>query len=222
MSQLRRPETRYARSGDVSLAYQVVGDGPPDLVYVWGTYSHVELHWEEPAVARHLRRLAGFARLITFDKRGTGLSDRVAGVPTMEERMDDIRAVMDAAGSERAVLVGLSEGATLAALFAAAYPERAAALILYGGIASFVRRPDYPWRPPADEERRIDTLAQTMHQDRGIPERFATMLQRGAPLCWLVCPSTPASSPYGDECAKKRRGRANQPTQRARPTRATA
>ncbi len=118
------PETRYARSGDVSVAYQIVGDGPLDLVAVPGYFSHVEWAWEEPSVARYLQRLASFSRLLLFDKRGTGLSDRIAGVSTLEERMDDIRAVMDAAGSQRAVLLGASEGGPLAALFAATYPER--------------------------------------------------------------------------------------------------
>ena len=108
-----RPETRYARSGDVTIAYQVVGDGPVDLVYVPGFLSHVEWSWEHPPFARFLQRLASFSRLILFDKRGTGLSDPVAGVPAPEERMDDIRAVMDAAGSERAALFGVFEGGPL-------------------------------------------------------------------------------------------------------------
>jgi pimeloyl-ACP methyl ester carboxylesterase len=125
-------ETRYARSGDVSVAYQVVGDGPCDLVLVPGGISHVEAIWDEPAHARSLRRLASFSRLILFDKRGTGLSDPVATCPMLETRMDDVRAVMDAAGSERATVLGVSEGGPMSALFAATYPERTTALILYG------------------------------------------------------------------------------------------
>jgi class 3 adenylate cyclase len=128
------PQTRYAKSGDVNVAYQVLGEGPLDLVYVWGWLSHLDLQWTEPTVASFLHRLAGFSRLIMFDKRGTGLSDPVGTAPTFEERMDDIRAVMDAAGSERAALLGFSEGAALSCLFAASYPERTIGLILYDGV----------------------------------------------------------------------------------------
>jgi class 3 adenylate cyclase len=145
------PATRYARSGDVSIAYQVVGDGPFDVVYVPPTTSHVELGWEA-AGQRALREgIASFARLIFFDKRGTGMSDRVAGAPTLETRMDDVRAVMDAAGSERAALLGWSEGVAMSALFAATYPERAWAIALYGGCARALRASDYPWGPTEAE-----------------------------------------------------------------------
>ncbi len=131
------PETRYAKSGDVHIAYQVIGDGPVDLVFVPGWTTHVELAWDDPLEAAFRRRLASFARLIVFDKRGTGLSDRVPvnQLPILEERMDDVRAVMDAVGSERAALMGVSEGGAMGALFAATYPERTAALILYGSFA---------------------------------------------------------------------------------------
>jgi pimeloyl-ACP methyl ester carboxylesterase len=130
-------ETRYAKSGDVHIAYQVIGDGPVDLVFVPGWISHVELGWNDPLQSAFRRRLAGFSRLIVFDKRGTGLSDRVPvdQLPILEERMDDVRAVMDAVGSERAALMGVSEGGPMCALFAATYPERTAALILYGSFA---------------------------------------------------------------------------------------
>jgi len=114
------PETRYAKSGDVNVAYQVLGEGPVDLVYVWGWLSHLDFQWTEPTVASFLRRLAGFSRLIMYDKRGTGLSDPGGIAPTLDERMDDIRAVMDAVGSERAALLGFSEGTAISALFAAA------------------------------------------------------------------------------------------------------
>jgi len=113
------PETRYAKSGDVNIAYQVVGEGPLDLVLVPGWVSHVERVWEDPTFAAFLRRLASFSRLILLDRRGTGLSDRVSRLPTLEERMDDVRAVMDAAGSERAALFGISEGGPMCMLFAA-------------------------------------------------------------------------------------------------------
>ena len=139
------PQTRYAMSGEVSIAYQVVGDGPFDVVYVPPSVSHVELAWEIPGIARHFRRLASYCRLIRFDKRGTGMSDRVRGLPTLETRMDDLRAVMDAAGSERAAIIGVSEGAAMAVLFAAAYPDRAWALMLEGGFARTLWAPDYPW-----------------------------------------------------------------------------
>jgi pimeloyl-ACP methyl ester carboxylesterase len=129
------PETRYARSGDVRIAYQVVGDGPLDLVFVPGFVSNLDLGWEDPAWADFFSRLAAFSRLILFDKRGTGLSDRVAGIANLEERMDDVRAVMDAVGSERAALFGVSEGGPMSLLFAATYPERARALVLYGSYA---------------------------------------------------------------------------------------
>jgi pimeloyl-ACP methyl ester carboxylesterase len=131
-----RPDTRYARSGEVSLAYQVLGDGPFDLVFAPGFVSNVEYGWEEPTLEHFYRRLASFCRLIIFDKRGTGLSDRVSGVPDLETRMEDIRAIMDAVGSERAALLGYSEGAAMAALFAATYPERTPALVLYGTFLS--------------------------------------------------------------------------------------
>jgi pimeloyl-ACP methyl ester carboxylesterase len=129
------PETRYAKSGDINVAYQVLGEGPIDLVYVWGWLSHLDFQWTEPTLTTFFRRLAGFSRLIMFDKRGTGLSDPVAGAPSFDERMDDIRAVMDAVGSERAALLGFSEGTALSALFAASHPERTTGLILYDGFA---------------------------------------------------------------------------------------
>jgi pimeloyl-ACP methyl ester carboxylesterase len=118
------PTTRYAKSGDIHVAYQVFGDGDIDLVFFPGFVSNIEIYWEEPHFARWLRKLASFSRVITFDKRGTGLSDRLEILPTMDERMDDVRAVMDAAGSERAAVFGLSESGSLATLFAAHYPER--------------------------------------------------------------------------------------------------
>jgi pimeloyl-ACP methyl ester carboxylesterase/class 3 adenylate cyclase/DNA-binding CsgD family transcriptional regulator len=162
------PRTRYARSGDLSIAYQVVGDGPVDLVHAPPFISHLEWTWEWPPYARYLRRLASFSRLILFDKRGTGLSDRTAGFAPLAERMDDVRAVMDAVGSRRAVICGVSESAPLACLFAATYPERAAALILLGAYASEVRQPDYPWPPTAEEyAAELDELAVTIHETWG-------------------------------------------------------
>jgi class 3 adenylate cyclase len=149
------PETRYARSGDVMIAYQVVGEGPFDVVITPGTVSHVELYWDIAGVAALLRGIAGHARVIFFDKRGTGLSDRVGGAPTLEERSDDIRAVMDAAGSDRAALAGLSEGVPMSVVFAASHPERVSALVLYGGDARELWAPDYPFGSTEREYRKI-------------------------------------------------------------------
>jgi class 3 adenylate cyclase len=139
------PETRYANSGDVSIAYQVVGDGSFDVVFTPPFVSHVELAWEIPSLAVYYQRLASFCRLIRFDKRGTGMSDRVGSLPSLETRMDDVRAVMDAAGSERAAIIGVSEGGPMAILFAATYPDRAWALVLEGAYARTLWAPDFPW-----------------------------------------------------------------------------
>jgi pimeloyl-ACP methyl ester carboxylesterase len=159
------PETHYARSGDVSIAYQVHGEGPIDLVLIPPFVSHVEYCWEYPPYARFLHHLASFSRLILFDKRGTGLSDRVA-IATLEERMDDVRAVMDAAGSERAALLGVSEGGAMSILFAATYPERVAALITYGSIARGSWAPDYPW---GDKPNEAEARFEDIRQDWGKP-----------------------------------------------------
>ncbi len=151
------PTTEYARSGDLHIAYQVVGNGPRDIVYVPGWVSNVEMAWEEPTHARFLNRLASFSRLIVFDKRGTGLSDRVPNdkLPPLDERMDDLRAVMDAAGSQRAAVFGFSEGGNLSTLFAATYPERSVALMLFGSFAKRSRSPDYPWAPTVEERQTL-------------------------------------------------------------------
>ena len=141
------PQTRYAQAPDgVSIAYQVLGDGPRDLVWVPGWVSHLEAAWEEPTLARFFERLASFSRLILFDKRGTGMSDRgsVSELPTLETRMSDVLAVCDAVGSDRAALLGVSEGAPMCALFAATYPGRTTAIILFGGYARRLEAPDYP------------------------------------------------------------------------------
>ena len=143
-----QPETRYAKSGDVHIAYQVLGEGPPDLVFVPGFVSHLEANWQLPALAQFFRRLASFSRLILFDKRGTGLSDRTSHVFTLEQRMDDMRAVMDAVPCDRAALFGVSEGGPMSILFAATYPERTTALVMFGSYAKRAWAADYPfgWR----------------------------------------------------------------------------
>ena len=139
------PQTQYANNAGVHIAYQVLGDGPIDLVFVMGWITHLDLAWTEPGYARMLRRLASFSRLIVIDKRGTGLSDRAVGLPTLEERIDDVRAVMDAVGSRRAALVGVSEGGMMMMLLAATYPENVTALVLIGTICRTAWAPDWPW-----------------------------------------------------------------------------
>jgi class 3 adenylate cyclase len=190
------PETRYARSGDVNIAYQVVGSAPLDLVLVFGWISNVELSWEEPNLRRFLDRLASFSRLILFDKRGTGLSDRVSpnDLPTLEQRMDDVRAVMDAAGSRRAAVLGISEGGPMCILFAATYPDRTAALLTCGTYAKRRWSPDYPWAPTPEErqgfydaiehrwgeELGLDTLAPSRMEDPALRRWLEAYVRRSA------------------------------------------
>ena len=140
-----RPRTRYAKSGGVSLAYQVVGEGPIDVVFTPGFVSNVDYWWEVPTAVRFIERLVSFSRVIMWDKRGTGLSDPSAWLPPVEERVEDLRAVLDSAGSERAALFGISEGGPMNLLFAATYPDRTAALVLYGTSPKFSAGPDWPW-----------------------------------------------------------------------------
>ena len=170
----RPPETMYARSGDVNIAYQVIGDAPIDLVFVMGWVSHLEYFWREPSFARFLLRLASFARLILFDKRGTGLSDRVPNneLPTLEQRMDDVRAVMDAVGSERAALCGVSEGGPMCSLFAATYPEKTLALVMIGTYAKRIRDDEYPWAPtPEQRQHFFDEMREQWGGPVGLEER---------------------------------------------------
>jgi class 3 adenylate cyclase len=165
-----QPETRYATSGEAHIAYQIVGDGPLDLVFGPPFITHVELFWDEPRAARFLGRLASFSRLILYDKRGTGLSDRVSSQasPMLEERMDDVRAVMDAAGSERAALLGSSEAGMMAMLFAATFPERVSALILHGAYPRALRDADFPegWLPAESAEEWIDEIGRAWSEGR--------------------------------------------------------
>jgi pimeloyl-ACP methyl ester carboxylesterase/DNA-binding winged helix-turn-helix (wHTH) protein/class 3 adenylate cyclase len=192
----RPPETMYARSGDVNIAYQVIGDAPLDLVFVMGWVSHMEYFWREPSFARFLLRLASFSRLILFDKRGTGLSDRVPinQLPTLEQRMDDVRAVMDAVGSERAALCGVSEGGPMCSLFAATYPEKTLALVMIGTYAKRLRDAEYPWGPTAEQREHffevmrkqwggpvgIDERAPSVAGDPQFRDWWATYLRMGA------------------------------------------
>lgn len=187
-------ETRYAKSGDVSIAYQLLGKGPPDLVLVPGWVSNIDVFWEEPTLARFLTRLASFSRLILFDKRGTGLSDRVADMPSLEVRMDDVRAVMDVVGSEFAALFGYSEGGTMCALFAATHPSRTSALIMSGAFARRTWAPDYPWGRTEEQQQAfldqverewggpvgIDVRAPSMAQDERFRQWWARLLRASA------------------------------------------
>ncbi|HET9314919.1 MAG TPA: alpha/beta fold hydrolase [Vicinamibacteria bacterium] len=189
-----RLPVHYARSGDVNIAYQVLGSGPIDLLFVMGWVSHVEYFWQEPSFARFLGRLAGFSRLILFDKRGTGLSDRNCAPPTLEERMEDVRAVLNAAGSRRAVLLGVSEGGPMCSLFAATHPEQTEALIMIGTYARRLRAPDYPWAPTVEEREAcyrdiqehwggpvgIETRAPSVAADPAFREWWAAYLRMGA------------------------------------------
>lgn len=190
------PETSYARSGEINIAYQVIGEGALSLVFVPGWVSNVELAWEEASSRRFLERLASFARLILFDKRGTGLSDPVSDdqLPTLEQRMDDVRAVMDAVGVERAALFGVSEGVPMSALFAATYPQRTNAIVLYGGYAKRIYSEDYPWAPTREARQAffdaiaqgwggvvdLGTLAPSVAQDPRFKQWWATYLRRSA------------------------------------------
>jgi pimeloyl-ACP methyl ester carboxylesterase len=172
-----RPKTRYAKSGEVHVAYQVIGDGPLDLIFVPGFVSNVEHWWEMPVMSGFLRRLASFSRLILFDKRGTGCSDPVRDVPTLEERMDDVRAVMDAAGSGRAALFGVSEGGPMSLLFAATYPERTSALVIYGSSPRFTYAPDaeWGWKP-----NQVSAVLETIERDWGEGPLLQAFVPSGA------------------------------------------
>jgi pimeloyl-ACP methyl ester carboxylesterase len=172
------PQTRYAKSGDVNIAYQVLGDGPFDVVWVPGGLSHVELNWTIPSRAAFNRRIASFCRLIIFDKRGTGMSDRAEGIANLETRMDDVRAVMDAAGSERAAVFGTSEGGPMSTLFAATYPERTWALILFASFPRVMWAPDYPWGETEEEWQREFAQEESAVSD---PTYFTRLVEVLAP-----------------------------------------
>src|SRR5262245_32321416 len=180
------PRTRYTKSGNVSIAYQVVGEGPIDLVYSPGWISNVEYRWENPDYARFLRRLASFSRLILFDKRGTGLSDRDVGLSTLEQRVDDIRAVMDAVGSEKAALFGTSEGGLMSAMFAAIHPERSIALVLLGSYARESWAPDYPWgsKPEAYFKTWHEDLEKSWGEAFQLSEAAPSMANDEAARAW--------------------------------------
>src|SRR5215204_4906865 len=181
------PETHYVENGDVNIAYQTLGSGDLDIVFVMGWVSHLEYFWEEPRFAAFLNRLASFSRLILFDKRGTGLSDRVplSELPTLEQRMEDVHAVMNAVGSKRAVLIGVSEGGPMCSLFAATYPERTAALIMIGTYAKRSRDIDYPWGVSAeDRDAFFDLMRRDWGKPVGIEERAPSLADDEAFRNW--------------------------------------
>ena len=193
-----RPQTRYALSGDLSIAYQVVGDGPLDLVLNQGWVSNIDLQWDEPHMSTFLNRLASFSRLITFDKRGVGLSDRVptTELPTLEERMDDLRAVMDAAGSERAALLGVSEGGAMCLLFAATHPERVRAVLTFGTYAKRVWSTDYPWAPtPEQREAEYARIPAEWGTARDLATIYPSMVGDPAFREWIGAYNRAAASP---------------------------
>jgi pimeloyl-ACP methyl ester carboxylesterase len=168
-----RPETRYAKSGSIHIAYQVVGGGTTDLVVLGGFYSHLEAQWDEPRYARFLERLASFSRLILLDQRGTGLSDRMVRLPTLEQHIDDVLAVIDAVGAERVAILGIAQGGALAALLAASHPERVSAVILYAAYARLMRDEDYPWGRDPSWYRRLTQDIEAMWGTGSILERLA-------------------------------------------------
>jgi pimeloyl-ACP methyl ester carboxylesterase len=168
------PPIKYAKNGSVNIAYQAVGEGPIDLVLVHGWVSHLELNWEEPSITRFFERLASFSRLILFDKRGTGMSDRVpaSDLPTLEQRMEDVHAVLNAVGSKRAALMGISEGGPMCALFAATYPERTSALIMCGSYARWIRDDDCAWAMTREQH---EAAAAAFERNWGTPIGFKTV-----------------------------------------------
>jgi pimeloyl-ACP methyl ester carboxylesterase/DNA-binding winged helix-turn-helix (wHTH) protein/class 3 adenylate cyclase len=181
------PETKYAANGDVNIAYQVIGSGDIDIVFVMGWISHIEYFWKHPSFANFLNRLASFSRLIVFDKRGTGLSDRVPNnqLPTLEQRMEDVHTVMDAVNSEKAVLIGVSEGGPMCSLFAATYPDRTLALVMFGTYAKRIWEEDYPWAPtPEKHENFLNVIKQDWGKPVGIEIRAPSMVDDAAFRDW--------------------------------------
>ncbi len=182
---MARPETRYAYAGDVSIAYQVLGDGPIDLVYAQGWLTNIEFAWECPEYAQFLTKLSRFSRVIFFDKRGTGLSERNVGYPTLEQRTEDIVAVLDAVGSEKTALFGVSEGGYMSSMFAATYPERTHALVLSGTSARGSWAPDYPWRgKPEDLEALIRYMRENWGKPFDLSEFAPSMVENEAASAW--------------------------------------
>jgi pimeloyl-ACP methyl ester carboxylesterase len=190
------PETRYAKNGDVHVAYQVMGSGPFDLVLVMGFISHLDLGHENPWIARFFERLSSFCRLILFDKRGTGLSDRVSAIPTLEERMSDVRAVMDAVGSERAAIFGYSEGGPMSVLFSATYPQRTSAMILHAAMARMAWASDNPWgRTDEELEARCRSIEEYWGQGKHLGMYAQSLVGNDEYRRWFARFERSAASP---------------------------
>ena len=197
---MQRPETRYARCGDISIAYQVVGDGPTDLLYAQGWLTNIEFAWESPEYARFLTGLSRFSRLIFFDKRGTGMSDRDVSFPTLEQRTEDIKAVLDAVGSRQAALFGVSEGGNMTSLFAATYPERVSALVLYGCFARRKWAPDYPWGRTHEEiEGYVRSLLDNWGEPFDLTDVAPSVAGDPAVQSWFAAYLRFAASPHAAE-----------------------
>jgi len=203
MRLVQTPETRYTKTVDgVNIAYQVLGDGPVDLLYLQPWFSHIEIEWEEPKEARFLESLASFSRFVQFDRRGSGLSDPMPHdhPPALEERMDDARAVMDAAGSERAVIYGASESGALAALFAATYPERTIALIIHGSYARVAWAPDYPFGHPKEwHDEELARIRRAWGTEEYMREQFPEFADDPGTIRWMAKLSRMAMSPGAAE-----------------------
>ena len=179
------PETRYTNAGSVTIAYQILGSGPVDIVLVPGWVSNIDIFWEEPRVARFLRRIASYSRLILFDKRGTGMSDRVTDTPTLEERIEDVQAVMDAVGSKRATLIGYSEGGPMCALFAATHPKMVRGLVMIGSYPRRTRSEDFPFGPDeAEAQVFIDGISANWGRPYGIEARAPSLADEPAFRAW--------------------------------------
>ena len=195
---MQPPPTRYAKSGDIHIAYQVFGEGPRDLVIIPGWASHLDVWWEDPATARGFAALAARSRVIIFDKRGTGLSDRATRFPTLEEHMDDVRAVMETAGSKRASLLGWAEGGVVGALFAATFPERVRGLVLYAAFARATQAPDYPWGMTPEG---IEQIALLLEQGWGegvlLPVFAPSLMGDEAARQWWAKAERMSASPAG-------------------------
>lgn len=191
------PPVRYTRSGEINLAYQVIGSGPVDIALCMGSYSHLDVLWESAQFTRLFERVGEFARLLLFDRRGVGLSDRLAEPQTLEQRNDDIRAVLDAAGSERAFILGLSEGGNMATLFAATYPDRTIGLILHGTKPRWAWAPDWPY----------GTTQESSSRHGGPPPSAITRTtspQNGGAAGWdRRCTTTPPSGSGGSGCGDR-------------------
>jgi pimeloyl-ACP methyl ester carboxylesterase len=193
---IMHPQTQYAKTGDINIAYQVHGDGPIDIVYVPGWISHLEVGLQNPAYSHMCKRLSAFARLIVFDKRGTGLSDWAVGFPTLEQRMDDVRAVMDAVGSERAAIFGHSTGGNMCMLFAATYPERTSALVLFNTFAKRLWGPDYPWAPtPEDRDAWVTNLEREWREGMDLSQFAPSRAGDQAFADWLTAYYRNSASP---------------------------